>query len=187
MKPLSLFKCTITSIVFLRVETGKLIGFIRHTHRKGCGTMDFILNFFIIALFIFPFITLIHESGHAFFLKLFGGAINEFTIGMGEAVWKKNRFIVRKAYFAGGWVIPRNLDLLSKYQKIIYFLGGVIFNLLSALVLDSITGYEFGTFRNYIDSFIFVSYLNVLINLIPFVSINGRSDGKQIIGVLKDA
>ena len=148
--------------------------------------MDFFFNFFIIALFIFPFIALIHESGHAFFLKLFGGKINEFTIGMGDIAWKKNRFVLRKAYFAGGWIIPGNLEVLSKYQKIVYFSGGVIFNLLSALVLDLLTGYEFGTFRNYMDSFIFVSCLNVLINLIPFVSINGLSDGKQIMGVLKD-
>jgi len=58
--------------------------------------MDFLINFVIIALFIFPFIALIHESGHAFFVKIFGGEISEFAIGNGEVLWKKNTFAIKK-------------------------------------------------------------------------------------------
>ena len=147
--------------------------------------MDFLINFVIIALFIFPFIALIHESGHAFFVKLFGGEISEFAIGNGEILWKKNVFAIKQAYFVGGRVVPKNIEKLSKTQKAFLFLGGVIFNFLSAFVFDLFTGYEFGVFRNYLDSFIFVSYLNVVINLVPLTTIIGTTDGKKLVELLR--
>ncbi|MGD7044341.1 site-2 protease family protein [Jeotgalibacillus proteolyticus] len=142
--------------------------------------MDFLLNFIIIALFIFPFIAFIHEAGHAFFIKVFGGEINEFAIGSGDVLWGKNAFRINKAYFAGGRVITVTDDLFSKNQKVFIILGGVLFNLFSALALDLYTGYSFFVFRNYLDSFVFVSYINVFINLLPFTTINGKSDGKKL-------
>lgn len=147
--------------------------------------MDFLINFVIIALFIFPFIALIHESGHAFFVKLFGGEISEFAIGNGEVLWKKKFFIIKKAYFVGGRVVAKNMEEFSKTQKALFFLGGVIFNFLSAFVLDLLMGYEFGVFRNYLDSFIFVSYFNVVINLVPLTTIIGTSDGKKLVELYK--
>lgn len=147
--------------------------------------MDFLVNFIIIGLFIFPFVALIHETGHAFFLTLFGGKINEFSIGNGKVLWKKNKFNIRNAYFAGGRVVPNNIELMNTPQKSFFFLGGVIFNLISALILDMITGYEFGVFRHYLDSFIFVSYLNVFINLIPLTTIVGDTDGKKLVELHK--
>ncbi|MDG5473548.1 site-2 protease family protein [Jeotgalibacillus sp. ET6] len=146
--------------------------------------MDFLMNFVIITLFIFPFIAFIHESGHAFFIKVFGGKISEFAIGIGDVLWQKNMFVINKAYFAGGRVVTATEDLFSKSQKVFILLGGVIFNLISALALDLYTGYDFFVFRNYLDSFIFVSYLNVFINLIPFTTINGKSDGKKLVELI---
>ena len=75
--------------------------------------MDFLINFVIIGLFIFPFIALIHESGHAFFIKLFGGKIKEFAIGNGETLWKVKAFSIKKAYFAGGRVVSENEEVFS--------------------------------------------------------------------------
>jgi len=154
--------------------------------RKGDVQMGFIINFVIIALFIFPFVALIHESGHAFFLKIFGGEISEFAIGNGDVLWKMNTFTIKKAYFVGGRVVAKNDEKFSKTHRIFFLLGGIIFNFLSALVLDLFTGYEFWVFRNYLDSFIFVSYINVFINLIPLTTIIGTSDGKQLLGVIKN-
>ena len=145
--------------------------------------MDFLINFIVIALLIFPFIALIHEAGHAFFLKLFGGEIYEFSIGNGDVLWKKEKFHIKTAYFAGGSVTPNNIDVMSKNQKAFFFLGGVFFNLGSALALDLAIGYEFGVFRHYLDSFIFVSYLNVVINLIPLTTIAGETDGKKLVNL----
>ncbi|WP_342598096.1 site-2 protease family protein [Psychrobacillus sp. FSL H8-0483] len=148
--------------------------------------MDFLINFVIITLFICPIIALIHESGHAFFLKIFGAKVSEFSIGNGDILWRKNNFFIKKAYFFGGRVVPENHEILSKNQRVFFYLGGVLFNFLSSLVLHLLTGYEFLVFRNYLDSFIFVSYLFVVINLIPLNTIIGATDGKQLVELYRN-
>lgn len=145
--------------------------------------MDFLFNFIVITLLIFPFIALIHESGHAFFLKLFGGKVKEFSIGNGDVLWRKNVFHIKKVYFAGGRVAAENFGIFSRNQRVAFLFGGVLFNFLSALALHLMTGYEFFVFRNYLDSFIFVSYLNVVVNLIPLNTVVGETDGKQIVNL----
>lgn len=148
--------------------------------------MDFLINFIIITLFISPTIALIHEAGHAFFLKIFGAKVSEFSIGNGNTLLQINNFLIKKVYFFGGRVFSENHEKLSKSQKTCYYLGGVFFNFISAIVLHLLTGYEFLVFRNYLDSFIFVSYLTVLINLIPLNTIIGATDGKQLIELYKN-
>lgn len=147
--------------------------------------MDFFSNLIVITLLIFPFIALIHELGHAFFLKLFGGRVKEFAIGNGDVLWKGNVFYIKTAYFAGGRVKAEDIGVLNKNQKVLFYIGGVLFNLVSALASHVITGFEFFVFRNYLDSFIFVSYLNVLINLIPLNTVVGATDGKQIVNLYR--
>ena len=148
--------------------------------------MDFFINFIVIALFIFPFITLIHELGHTFFLKLSGGKLLELSIGKGEVLWKYKLFYLRVAYFAGGHVVAKDIEALGKFQRSLFYLGGVLFNLVSAVILDLATGFELGVFRNYLDSFIFVSYLTVLINLLPMTTIVGDTDGKQLVHLYRE-
>jgi len=143
--------------------------------------VGFLINFVIITLFICPIIALIHESGHAFFLKIFGAKVSEFSIGNGDILWRKNNFFIKKVYFFGGRVVSENHEILSKNQRVFVYLGGIFFNFLSSLVLHLWTGYEFLVFRNYLDSFIFVSYLFVVINLIPLTTIIGATDGKQLV------
>lgn len=145
--------------------------------------LDFLVNFIIITLLIFPFVALIHEFGHAFFLKLFGGKVKEFSIGNGDVLWTKDVFHIKKAYFAGGRVVAENIGDLNKNQRAAFTFGGVLFNFLSAIALHLITGYEFFVFRSYLDSFIFVSYLNVVINLIPLNTVVGPTDGKQLVNL----
>ncbi len=148
--------------------------------------MDFFINFIVIALFVFPFIALIHEAGHAFFLKLAGGELLELSIGNGEVLWKYKLFYLRVAYFAGGQVVAKDIEILGKFQRTLFYLGGILFNLASAVILDLTTGYELGVFRNYLDSFIFVSYLNVVINLLPLTTIVGDTDGKKLVHLYRE-
>ncbi|ANU18007.1 hypothetical protein BBI11_13595 [Planococcus maritimus] len=148
--------------------------------------MDFFINFIVITLFIFPFIALIHEAGHAFFLKLSGGELVEFSIGNGEVLWKYKLFYLRVAYFAGGHVVAKDIEALGKFQRSLFYLGGVLFNLVSAVILDLATGFELGVFRNYLDSFIFVSYLTVAINLLPMTTLIGDSDGKKLVNLYRE-
>lgn len=148
--------------------------------------MDFLMNFVIITLLISPVIALVHESGHAFFLKIFGAKVSEFSIGNGDILWRTNNFSIKKVYFFGGRVFSENHEILNKSQRTFFYLGGVLFNFLSALVLHLFTDYEFLVFRNYLDSFIFVSYLTVLINLLPLNTIIGATDGKQLVELYRN-
>ena len=112
--------------------------------------MDFIINFIIITLFICPIIALVHESGHAFFLKIFGAKVSEFSIGNGDVLWRKNNFFIKKAYFFGGRVFTEDYNMLSKNQRTFYFLGGVLLFLPKA----RITVY---TFLSYLPMLAFAS------------------------------
>ncbi|WP_176140617.1 hypothetical protein [Halobacillus salinus] len=96
-------------------------------------------------------------------------------------------FRIRSAYFAFGLVKLNhsNGKKMTKAQTCLYLLGGIISNLLIAILLDILTGYEFFTFRNYMDSFIFLSYLQVIINLIPLTATHGESDGKKVLQELQ--
>ncbi|MCP3026447.1 site-2 protease family protein [Halobacillus sp. A5] len=149
--------------------------------------MDFAFNFLIYMFILFPIVSIVHEFGHAFFAKLFSQKIEEISIGMGKVIFEKDLLSIKSAYFAFGWV-TLNEDMegkMTKFQTSLFLLGGIIFNLATAVILDIFTGYEFFYFRNYVDSFIFLSYLQVL-NLLPVTLIHGESDGKQMISrVLK--
>lgn len=147
--------------------------------------MDFWINFLIYVLVLFPIVTVIHEFGHAFFAKVFSQDIQEISLGMGEEVFRKGLFKVRSAYFAFGWV-KLNEEKMSKWQHLIFLMGGILFNFVVAVTLDLVTGYEFFVFRNYLDSFIFLSYLQVVVNIIPLAFIHGDSDGKQVMQVLRN-
>ena len=50
--------------------------------------MSFLITL-IAALFVFSAVIAIHEFGHFTVAKLCGIQVNEFSIGMGPAIWKK--------------------------------------------------------------------------------------------------
>ena len=45
----------------------------------------------IFAIILFSFLIFIHELGHFTFAKAFGVQVNEFSLFMGPAIWKKQR------------------------------------------------------------------------------------------------
>ena len=45
----------------------------------------------IFAIILFSFLIFIHELGHFAFAKAFGVQVNEFSLFMGPAIWKKQR------------------------------------------------------------------------------------------------
>ena len=44
--------------------------------------------YIIVAILIFGVLIAVHELGHFLAAKLFGVRVNEFSIGMGPAVWR---------------------------------------------------------------------------------------------------
>ena len=47
--------------------------------------------YIILATLIFGVLIAVHEFGHFIFAKLFHIRVNEFSIGMGPAIWKKEK------------------------------------------------------------------------------------------------
>ena len=47
--------------------------------------------YIIIAILIFGVLIAVHELGHFLAAKLFGVRVNEFSIGMGPAVWQRKK------------------------------------------------------------------------------------------------
>ena len=47
--------------------------------------------FILVAIVMFGLLIAVHEFGHFFTAKLFGIRVNEFSIGMGPAILKKEK------------------------------------------------------------------------------------------------
>ncbi|WP_232732376.1 hypothetical protein [Bacillus sp. mrc49] len=60
--------------------------------------MKFLFSFFL----IMPIVTLIHLSGHIFFVTIFGGVEKKIVIGCGNKLFSFLNIEVRKYYFWNG-------------------------------------------------------------------------------------
>ncbi len=125
----------------------------------------------LVAILIFGIIVIIHEFGHFFFAKLFKVQVNEFALGFGPALFKKQKgetlYSVRIIPF-GGYCAMEGEDEESEqpgafhskkvWQRIIIVAAGAINNLILGFVLVAI-----------------------------MLSINGQFYTTQIYGFVKDA
>lgn len=135
----------------------------------------------ILAVLVFGFLVLIHECGHYAFARLFGVAINEFSIGMGPKIVSHTSKKTGIAYSlralpVGGFVSMVGEDeesddknaLTAKpvWQRMIIVAAGAIVNIIAAIIamailvaatetLSGTTVENFGYFKN--DA---VSYLS---------------------------
>ena len=105
-----------------------------------------------VAILFFGVIIIIHEFGHFITAKLFDVKINEFSIGMGPAVFKRQKgetqYSIRSLPI-GGYVSMEGEDEDSDderafnnkkvWQKIIIVIAGATMNLILGLVIMAIT------------------------------------------------
>ena len=104
--------------------------------------------FIVISIFIFGLIIAIHEFGHLISAKLFGVGVPEFAIGMGPKVLKfqgkETLYTLRLIPFGGFCALEGDdteetgeKSLFSKplWQRMIIFLSGSMFNILSAFLV----------------------------------------------------
>lgn len=102
----------------------------------------------IIAVLFFGLIILIHEFGHFIFAKLFGVKVNEFAIGMGPTLLKKQgketKYALR-AFPIGGFVSmegegeesddKRAFCNQKVWKRMIIISAGAVFNLILGLII----------------------------------------------------
>ncbi len=103
---------------------------------------------FAIAVLFFGLIIFIHEFGHFIFAKLFGVKVNEFAIGMGPTVLKKQgketKYALRLLPF-GGFVSMEGEEEKSEdsrafcnqkvYKRMIIIAAGAVFNLILGFIV----------------------------------------------------
>ncbi len=103
---------------------------------------------FAIAILFFGVIIFIHEFGHFIFAKLFGVKVNEFAIGMGPTIFKKQgketKYALRLLPF-GGFVSMEGEEEESQdkrafcnqkaYKRMIILAAGAVMNLILGLVV----------------------------------------------------
>lgn len=144
----------------------------------------------LVGIFLFfPIILLIHEYGHAVFAKLLGAKTIKIQLGSGKKCFRISNITVRKFYMFGGLCTWGGLRKNSKISRFFVFFGGVLFNMLSLLILYLLFRlhmFEWGFLHH-----VFVSYtlFAIVLTLMPFqYKYNGielESDGKQILNLFR--
>ncbi|MEM1483869.1 site-2 protease family protein [Oscillospiraceae bacterium PP1C4] len=108
----------------------------------------------IVAVLVFGLLIFIHELGHFTVGKLSGMRINEFAIGMGPAIWSKQKGETKYALRAlpiGGFVAvegenedssdPRAFCNVALWKRILFVCAGALMNLaLGFLILSILVG-----------------------------------------------
>ena len=107
----------------------------------------------VVAVLILLFMVTVHEAGHYFAGKIFGFKINEFAIGMGPAIFRKQmkngEFFSIRIFPLGGFCAfegedeetegkesdPGAFNNKKPWQRIIVLLAGATMNFISAILI----------------------------------------------------
>jgi len=102
----------------------------------------------LFAILLFSFLIFIHELGHFVAAKLSGVQVNEFSMFMGPAIWKKQigetlyslRCIPLGGYCAmegedGGSENPRSFHMAAWWKRLIILVAGAAMNFIAGLAL----------------------------------------------------
>lgn len=96
--------------------------------------IKFLISFFV----ILPIVTLIHLSGHIFFVTLFRGLEKKIIIGCGPMVFSIWNIEVRKYYFWNGACEFKSLRHDNRVTNTLIYLGGSLFNLISIFLVHAL-------------------------------------------------
>ena len=106
------------------------------------------LVYILIALLLFGFLVAVHEFGHFATAKLLGVRVNEFAIGMGPALWKRQRGETQyslRAFPVGGYCAmegedddsddPKAFGAQPVWKRLIILCAGAFMNFVTGLLL----------------------------------------------------
>lgn len=104
--------------------------------------------YIIIAILLFGFLVAIHEFGHFITAKAFGVRVNEFAIGMGPALFSKQKgetLYALRAFPVGGYCAmegededsddPRAFGAQKAWKRLVILAAGAFMNFLAGLAL----------------------------------------------------
>lgn len=113
--------------------------------------------YILVAILVFGILVAVHELGHFFAAKLCGVRVNEFSIGMGPALWSRQRGETQyslRALPIGGFCAmegedeesedQRSLSRQGFWKQFVIFAAGSFMNLLTGflIVLALYSGFE---------------------------------------------
>ena len=111
----------------------------------------------IYAILIFCVLIFVHEFGHFITAKACGVKVNQFAIGMGPAIWKKQKgetLYAIRVFPIGGFCAmegededsddPRAFNNQPAWQRAIILAAGSLMNLLTCIVLAIIIAFYLG-------------------------------------------
>lgn len=137
--------------------------------------VKFLFSFFL----IMPIITLIHLSGHIFFVSIFGGTEKKIYIGCGKKLFSFLTVEVRKYYFWNGSCEFKNLKHDNRFTNMMIYIGGSLFNLISMLLVYSLIYQDIIEGSVVWYQFIYFSFYIMFFSLFPMYFADGSpSDGK---------
>lgn len=141
----------------------------------------FFLSFFL----VLPMVTIIHEMGHYFFARLFGGKVI-VHIGTGNVLFDLGSIRIRKLYFYDGWCEYISLGKkATKLEKVFVYLGGSIFNILSILLLNALMFNGVLAPSIFFYQFTYFSFYFIFFSLFPINHLNGSpSDGMAALNII---
>lgn len=144
-----------------------------------------IWKFFFSFFLVMPLVTIIHQMGHMLFAKIFGGQVN-MHIGSGKVLAKMGPLHIRRLYFYDGWCEYITLAEKDKrWQLILVYLGGSIFNLASILILNGLilmNELEPGIF---LYQFVYFSFYFLFFSLFPIWHGENPSDGMAVWNLIR--
>lgn len=117
--------------------------------------------YIVIAILVLLFMVLIHELGHYIVGRILKFKIAEFSIGFGKAIWsKKNKRgekISLRLFPLGGYCLfegendgekeesnPDSFNLQKPWKRILVYIAGPMFNILSAVIFSFILLVSYG-------------------------------------------
>lgn len=127
--------------------------------------------YIIVGILLFGLLIAVHEGGHFLTAKLLGVQVNEFAIGMGPALFSRQKGETKyslRVFPVGGYCAmegededtgnPRSFSSKSPWRKIIILAAGSVMNFVAGFILVAILfassgGYTVPVIRDFMDGF----------------------------------
>lgn len=161
--------------------------FYKNQIKEKYDMFDFSLINVIAHIVYAPIVVIIHEYGHAIFVKLFGGKINYIGLGAGDKLFQYKIFRIGEiGWWYTGRICYEFENEIKTTKKILISLGGPAINIVSATLVWIVGNVEWA---DWYRGFIVVSYLVAIFSLIPYKYREDglESDGLKIINLIKNS
>ena len=126
---------------------------------------------------------ILHELGHAFFVKIFGGKILSIGFGTGEHLIQIKKFFIKKNSWLSGRIFWSSKKVMNNIKQFFIDIGGPLINILSATLIWIFGDAEYA---DWYRGYIIYSYLIGIFSLIPLTYNDGvASDGLKLLNLIK--